>query len=85
MRIKAFLFFFLIFLSGASHPIERRIYESNRAYEQGDWITYSATRFIRYVSLGNTTVYFASTGGIKRYNFFTNQWNYPWTVSNGLA
>ncbi|MDZ7724736.1 MAG: hypothetical protein U5R06_18485 [candidate division KSB1 bacterium] len=64
---------------------QQKIYETNRAYNQGDWITYAATRFVRYVSLGNTFVYFASSGGITRYNYFANQWNYPWTVSNGLA
>ena len=62
-----------------------RIRETNRNYEVGDWITYSATRFIRNIALGEQYVYFATTGGILRYNFFSNQWDFPWTISNGLA
>lgn len=85
MKIRYLLFLFAFILSHWVSADQQRIYESNRAYEQGDWITYSVTRFIRYVSLGNNYVYFASTGGITRYNYFTNQWDYPWTVSNGLA
>lgn len=61
-----------------------RIRETNRAYQQGDWITYGTTRFIRYVSIGHTYVYFATTGGITRLNRFNYKWDYPWTTSNGL-
>jgi len=76
------LFVFSIFRSGQA---EIRIRETNRNYQQGDWITYSTTRFIRNISIGERFVYFATTGGITRYNFFSNKWDFPWTVSNGLA
>ena len=76
------LFVFSIFRSGQA---EIRIRETNRNYQQGDWITYSTTRFIRNISIGERYVYFATTGGITRYNFFSNKWDFPWTISNGLA
>ena len=61
------------------------IRETNRAYQQGDWVTYGATRFVRYISLGDRYVYFATTGGITRMNFYSYKWDFPWTTSNGLA
>lgn len=71
--------------SSKSLAAELRIRGTNRNYRQGDWITYSTTRFVRNVSIGQEHVYFATTGGITRYNFFSNKWEFPWTVSNGLA
>jgi len=73
--------------SGASGilPAETRIRGSNREYSQGDWITYSSTRFVRQIAIGDRFVYFATTGGIARFNFFSERWEYPWTQSNGLA
>ena len=77
---------FVLCLTVLTHSQEDyRIRETNRNYEQGDWITYSVTRFVRHISLGDLYVYFATTGGITRYNFFSNQWDYPFTISNGLA
>ncbi len=85
MKFK--IYFILFTLLNVSAPVltQPRIYETNRNYEQGDWITYSTTRYVNYVSLGNEYVYFATTGGITRYNFYNNKWEFPWTISNGLA
>jgi len=77
----------VILCSLYSHSVvaqEPRIRETNREYRQGDWITYGTTRFVRYISIGNTYVYFATTGGITRLNKFTYKWDFPWTKSNGL-
>ena len=62
-----------------------RIKGTNRNYQQGDWITYSTTRFVRNLAIGDRFIYFATTGGITRYNFFSDSWDFPWTISNGLA
>ncbi len=75
---------FALLLICASAFSQERIRETNWTYEQGDWITYSTTRFVRYVSIGNTYVYFSTTGGITRLNKFDYKWDYPWTTSNGL-
>ncbi len=58
---------------------------TNRAYSQGDWVTYSVTRFVRDISIGYEYVYHATTGGITRFQHYQNSWDYPWTTSNGLA
>ena len=58
--------------------------QTNDSYEYGDWIGYSCHRFVNSVAFGEDEVYFATTGGITRYDYFQNKWNFPWTVSNGL-
>jgi len=62
-----------------------RIYESHPDYEQGDWVTFSSTRFVRHISIGEPYVYFATTGGITWLHNMSMEWQEPWTVSNGLA
>jgi len=62
----------------------QRIRTSNRHYRRGDWITESTTRFIRDLDIGPNEVYFATTGGITRFNHFSRQWQAPYTVSDGL-
>lgn len=85
MRLFKLYCFISLMLTVLTFADQRRIYETNRDYNQGDWITYTTTRFIRHLSLGTSFVYFATTGGITRYDYFANEWKYPWTVSNGLA
>ncbi|KAA3660218.1 MAG: hypothetical protein DWQ10_07165 [Calditrichaeota bacterium] len=58
---------------------------TNTKYEQGDWITYAQNRFVTSIALGNQFVYFGTTGGITRYNHWENVWDFPFTVSSGLA
>ncbi|HNR66985.1 MAG TPA: hypothetical protein PKN24_02945 [bacterium] len=74
-----------LFSSAVIGENDVRIRGSNKDYRPGDWITFSTTRFIRSVSIGQECIYFATTGGICRYNFFRNGWESPWTVSSGLA
>ena len=64
---------------------EYHIRETNRHYEPGDWETWSATRYVRNVSIGQQYVYFSTTGGITRYDYFNDKWQDPYTISNGLA
>ena len=60
-------------------------YMTNPGYEEGDWISTSMTRWVRNLAIGLEHVYFSTTGGISRYNYYTNRWEYSWTTSNGLA
>ncbi|RMD98271.1 MAG: hypothetical protein D6814_07875, partial [Calditrichaeota bacterium] len=62
-----------------------RIRGTNPNYRQGDWISYGVNRFVTSIAVGNQYIYFGTTGGITRYNFYSNSWDYPFTVSNGLA
>lgn len=78
------LFVVLVVMSLHVAVADERVRGTNRSYQPGDWITYASTRFVRDVCLGERFVYFATTGGITRYNFFSNKWDFPWTSSNGL-
>ncbi|MFC1501842.1 hypothetical protein ACFL6A_00350 [bacterium] len=53
-------------------------------YRPGDWISYPVTRNVTSIDVGNTYAYFGTTGGIMRYDYFRNQWDTPFTWSNGL-
>lgn len=78
--------FILVFLVSSSvFTQDFRIDMTNQKYEEGDWISYGMTRWIRSMAQGIEYVYFASTGGISRYNYYTNRWDFPMTVSNGLS
>ncbi|MCJ7812726.1 hypothetical protein MUP95_05325 [bacterium] len=53
-------------------------------YRYGDWISYPVMRFVTSIALGQQSIYFGTTGGISRYQFVKNLWDYPFTVSDGL-
>jgi len=54
-------------------------------YELDDWASYMKIRKISSVATGTDYIYFATLdGGIMRYDYFDDQWDYPFTTSNGL-
>ena len=57
---------------------------TNPNYEVGDWVSYTNSRYVRSLAVGNRFVYFATTGGITRYDVFGNRWDVPFTTSDGL-
>ena len=57
---------------------------TNVKYDIDDWITYSMTRWVTSVSEGRNYIYFGTTGGIMRYDMYSNNWDRCWTVSDGL-
>jgi len=65
--------------------IDIRITGTNTHYEPEDWTTYSMTRWITSIAQGREFVYFGTSGGVSRYNFYSNKWDTPWTISDGLA
>ena len=88
MKKVFYIFLFLIFLgnvaiSQQSDDAFRRL-GTNINYELDDWVTYSMTRWITSLAEGREYVYFGTSGGIARYNFYANSWERPWTVSDGL-
>lgn len=83
LRLLAFV---LIFTWPAfSQELPERIHSTNPNYRQGDWISYGVTRFVNAVAVGQQYAYFGTTGGVTRYDFFANQWDFPFTISSGLA
>lgn len=80
----------LLILSTASFLFAQdrnlRIDGTNPKYEEGDWISYGVTRFTTAVAVGLQFAYFGTAGGgLARYNFFSREWDFPFTTSNGLA
>ncbi|RKY88362.1 hypothetical protein DRQ09_02970 [candidate division KSB1 bacterium] len=83
-----FNFFFLL-LTGIysfSFPQNRMndLLRRNK-YRIDDWISYSDMKYITSIAVGRSYIYFGSTNGILRYSRFYNEWDYPFTKSNGLA
>lgn len=54
-------------------------------YELDDWVSYLKSRQISAVTIGTDYIYFGTLdGGILRFNYFEDSWDYPFTTSNGL-
>ncbi len=53
-------------------------------YRYGDWVSFPVMRFVNSIALGPQYIYFGTTGGISRYHFVKDFWDYPFTVSDGL-
>ncbi len=63
----------------------QRIYGTNTAYAEGDWISYTESRYVHSLQVAPELVYVATEGGILRYDFYQKKWLFPFTTSNGLA
>ncbi len=63
-------------------PTER---ERRAQYALDDWISHSKAMQFTKIVAGTHYLYFATQdGGILRYQYIENFWDYPFTVSNGL-
>jgi len=81
---RTILMLLIAFLLIPAGQAQRRVSGTNIHYEEGDWISYSNTRYVNSLAIGTQYVYFATTGGITRYDIFQSRWNFPFTTSNGL-
>ena len=52
-----------------------------RTYEPEDWVNYRDFRYVHSGDIGRDHVYFATTGGITRYDLWQNKWETPLTVA----
>ncbi len=82
MRIYILLIMFFLVNSKLAGQFIRQ--GTNINYEPDDWITYAMTRYVTSMAEGRELLYFGTSGGITRYNFYSNSWEIPWTVSDGL-
>ncbi|MDH4222525.1 MAG: hypothetical protein OEV55_03180 [candidate division Zixibacteria bacterium] len=53
-------------------------------YYPGDWISYTVLRYVTSIARDFNYIYFGTTGGISRYDFFADSWLEPLTESDGL-
>jgi len=58
--------------------------EQSIHYRSGDWVSFTPARYVTSVTRGNQYIYFGTTQGIIRYDFFHNKWADPLTASDGL-
>lgn len=62
-----------------------QIPDRNFEFRPGDWTGFSTGRFITSIHRGQIHLYIGTTHGLLRYQFLSQYWEKPWTVSDGLA
>jgi hypothetical protein len=66
----------------AEYPTEQ---DRRAVYELDDWISHTSSNRFQNAVMDERNIYFATLdGGILRYNYLENYWDYPFTTSNGL-
>ncbi len=80
LRLLVLAGFALQVSAQAQELAEREIH-----YRPGDWTSYPVMRFVTSIANDHSYVYFGTTSGIARYDFYRNRWDTPVTVSDGLA
>jgi len=78
-----------MFLKGAIFSllgilISSSLIHAKGKYLEGDWVSYSVFRYITSIALNFDYVYFGTTGGVTRYDKYTQHWAPPFTTSDGL-
>ncbi len=53
-------------------------------YDEGDWVSYTEFRYITSITADQQVVYFGTTGGVTRYDTFSESWLTPLTMVDGL-
>jgi len=53
-------------------------------YDQGDWVGFTMFKYITSIAADQSIVYFGTTGGIIRYDRFTQTWLDPLTTAGGM-
>lgn len=75
-------FLLIVFLLGLTAAAQgQRIYNY---YRPGDWVSFTNTRYVTGIARGFNTIFFATTGGILRYDKVFDEWLDPLTVSDGM-
>jgi hypothetical protein len=75
------LTFLLVALLSSSSLLGQRTYNF---YSAGDWVSFTNTRYITCIARGFNTIYFGTGGGLLRYDFQSERWLDPVTISDGL-
>ncbi len=50
----------------------------NYHFEEGDWIAWADSRTVNHISQGHSTLYFATDGGVHRWDRNRKSWLIPW-------
>jgi len=76
ISVLIFVFSLQLFFTSSSY--------SKPPYNPGDWVSYTVLRYVTCIGYDFNHIYFGTTGGVSRYDFFANQWSEPITESDGL-
>ena len=83
--MRILLFFLLAAAALPAQTINRKTFDRFSHYDPFDWITYANGDDVTAIDMGQTEIYFATReGGILRYNLYDQEWQAPFTTSNGL-
>lgn len=74
----------LILLQVLGYPYRLQA-QTDIRYDPWDWVTYKNSQFVSSITEGREYIYFATNGGILRYQIFGKYWDYPITRSQGLS
>jgi len=50
-------------------------------FEEGDWVTYKDCRYVYAIDKGWNHIYFGTSGGILRYDYYRSEWDEPLTIA----
>lgn len=62
----------------------QKISDQSIKYKPQDWISYPVMRFVTSIDQGDEYIYFGTTSGVCRYQFYKEEWDTPFTTSNGM-
>jgi len=81
---KVLLIIFSIFLWISGIGYTQQISKHSIKYKPEDWISYPVMRFVTCIDQGDEYIYFGTTRGVCRYQFYKEEWDTPYTRSNGM-
>ena len=85
MNKLKFLILFLVAPALFAQVVHRFTGDRFTHYRYDDWFSYATALEITSVDMDENFIYFASrSGGILRYDKYNDQWDFPFTTSNGL-
>lgn len=80
-KIKVIIFLWVLF---SLQLFLNSVSASNPPYRPGDWVSYTVLRYVSSIDKDLNYIYFGTTGGVSRYDFWANHFVQPLTESDGL-
>lgn len=87
--ISSILIFTVFTFDASAQYVRRESFNTEKQrrlkYNLDDWVSYMKSRRVTSMTVGTDYIYFGTLdGGILRFNYFSDRWDYPFTTSNGL-
>lgn len=72
-----------VLLLGLLCPVASQPSEAT-GYQLEDWVSYAVFRYVTSIAMDDRYIYFGTTGGVMRYDYWKDRWETPLTTSSGL-